>query len=399
MLRNVRDTTDSVSAVTHGIDVRDHIGVVGIGTLGVTIAQLGLDRGGSVVMIVRPGAGKVERAEAAIDASIAREVRAGRLADGAEMRSRAVVTDDLGALRDCPVVIESVLEEIAAKRAAVAAIEPFLAPTAVIASATSTIPAATIAADAVRPGRIVVAHYVWPANRVRLVEFAATDDADPDAVDTVLALLERQHKTVVRARDVAGFLITRVVFAYWNEMIEMLCEGWRPSELDAALEAAGWPMGPCRLIDRTSLTTPLPVLALVGPVMRGRADAIGLLAPLVAAGHSGVAVGRGLYEYAADSRRDHEAALAMLPSRPRLDTDPVERLADALANEAGWCVAEGVVAGWDDAALGVDAAYGFPGGLLAHVADGHALRARLHHRAETIAPRFAPSPALAVDHG
>ncbi len=399
MLRNVRGTTDSVIVVRHGIDVRDRIGVVGIGTLGVTIAQLGLDRGGSVVMIVRPGAGKVERAEAAIDASIEREVRAGRVGDAAEMRARAVVTDDLAALRDCPVVVESVIEDIAAKQAAVAAIEPFLAPTAVIASATSTIPAATIGAGAARPDRIVVAHYVWPANRVRLVEFAAADDADPAAVSTVLALLDRQEKTVVRARDVAGFLITRVVFAYWNEMIELLCEGWSPSELDAALEAAGWPMGPCRLVDRTSLTTPLPVLAVVGPVMQGRADAIGLLAPLVAAGHCGVAAGRGLYEYTDGDRRDHAAALAMLPRRPRQPGDPVERLVDALANEAGWCVSEGVVAGWDDAALGVDAAYGFPGGLLAHVGDGRALRARLQHRAETIAPRFTPSPAIAADRG
>jgi 3-hydroxyacyl-CoA dehydrogenase/enoyl-CoA hydratase/3-hydroxybutyryl-CoA epimerase len=380
------------------MEQRDHmIGVVGAGTLGTTVGQLVLDTGDRLVLVVRSGSGKIERARGAIDRSLEREVGAGRLTrtDAGAARGRVEITADPAALAGCGIVIESVPEQVDAKRHALALIEEVTADDTVITSTTSAIPAHVIAAGARRPERVIVTHYVWPANRVRLVEMAVADGTAADALRRIEGLLERQNKVVVRTHDTAGFLITRVLFAYWAQMVELLTAGWGPDELDARALDAGWPTGPCRLMDNTSLLTPLDVLHIVAPVMRGRADALRNIERIVAAGFTGRATGAGLYRYEGAQAVPNLEGLALLPRTARDDDDPLLRLTDSLVNEAAWCVAEGAVGSWEDAARGVDLAYGVPGGLLGLATDPE-LRDRLHRRATSAGLAFEPSPAL--DH-
>jgi len=239
------------------------VGVVGIGTLGVTVAQLVLDAGGEAVLLVREGADKIGSAERALDASLAREVNAGRLARvaAADARRRAHVTDQAAALSCCDIVIECLPEVLAGKRSLLAHVERHLADGAIFASATSSIPAAAIGAHARRPGRVAVAHFVWPANRSRLVEVAFPEHVDADVAEMLIGFLRAHGKHPLVVRDVAGFLVTRAVMAYWSETVELLAEGVSPVELDTALEGMGWPIGACRLLDGASISTAVSVAA------------------------------------------------------------------------------------------------------------------------------------------
>jgi 3-hydroxyacyl-CoA dehydrogenase len=346
--------------------------VLGLGTLGVTVAQLVVDHGDRAVAVVRPGSDKVARGRAAIERSLSREVKAARLdaENAADALARVHVTDDLGALADCDIVIECLPEVLADKQAALARVEPHLTPGAVFASSTSSLPAAAIAANASRPGRVAVTHYVWPANRTRLVEVAFPDGVDADVPDRVLDLVHAQQKQPLVVRDVAGFLITRAVMAYWNETIEVLAEGVGPDTIDAELEAMGWQMGPCRLLDGASLQSVATVSRAVAHVMGQRVAALTRLDPLVRAGYCGVSTGAGLYVHGPDGRTPNEASLALLRDGSRegaLAAEGfVDRILGALVDEVERCVTEGVVSSWEDAALGIDLAYGFPGGVIAY---------------------------------
>jgi 3-hydroxyacyl-CoA dehydrogenase/enoyl-CoA hydratase/3-hydroxybutyryl-CoA epimerase len=360
------------------------IGVLGIGTLGITVAQLVLDTGDEAVLIVREGRDKRARGAQALERSLAREVRVGRLDERAatNARNRAIVTDDVGALASCDVVVECLPEELAVKQRGLATVEPHLASHALFASATSSLPAKAISARAARPGRVAIAHYVWPANRTGLVEVAFPDGVDADVPDLLLDLIDSQKKQPLLVRDVPGFLITRAVMAYWGEAVEVVAEGVSPVDIDAAFEQIGWPIGPCRLLDGANLHTAVRVAEAVRPVMDGRLDGIDRLQSVVAAGFIGYAAGAGLYVHEPPARMPNERALALLrgaktsfDTRTRgLPSGTVERITTALVREVEYCLDEGVVASWEDAALGIDLAYGFAGGLLRYAPHRRARR-------------------------
>ncbi len=342
---------------------------MGLGRLGTTVAQLVSDTGDEAVCLVRRGPGKIARGRAALDASRAREVRAGRLTDQASANAlvRTTVTDDETELGDCEVVVECLPETVRVKQVAAARIQHAMASDAVYASSTSTIPASMIGVDAEAPGRVVVVHYIWPANRVRLVEVAYPDHVDDVARRTVRSLLERQGKEPLVTADRPGFFLARILFVFWSATFDALAAGVSPAEIDTTLEARGWPIGPCRLLDGTGLWTPLDAYEILDADVQERVRGITRLAPLVEAGFTG-ADAPGLYRRNESGRTPNTAALELLRTQPAPPADDwAEYLHRVIAEEARRCVEEGVVASWADAARGVDGAYGFPGGLLAYV--------------------------------
>ncbi|MER3459573.1 MAG: 3-hydroxyacyl-CoA dehydrogenase, partial [Chloroflexota bacterium] len=99
-------------------------------------------------------------------------------AEAAAALARLRITGDYADLADCDVVIESVYEDVGAKREVVAAVQEVLSPKGILASATSSIPASALAEGMRRPGRVIVTHYIWPAHRTRLVEMAVPPCAE-----------------------------------------------------------------------------------------------------------------------------------------------------------------------------------------------------------------------------
>ncbi|HEX9869430.1 MAG TPA: 3-hydroxyacyl-CoA dehydrogenase family protein, partial [Candidatus Tectomicrobia bacterium] len=227
------------------------IGVVGAGRMGISLAHLNSSLGMDTVIIGRPDPTHLRQARDALAASFSREVRRGRQTqpEAESALARVQVSSDYAALADCEAVIEAVYEELEAKRQVLSAAEAVMSPRCIYLSATSSIPATFLRAGAQRPARVIVTHYIWPAHRRALVEMAAPVDVEPNALEHTLVLLRKQDKQPIRVRDTPGFVVSRVLAAYWSEVFYLVRDGAPPQQIDNALEAFGWPMGPCRMMD------------------------------------------------------------------------------------------------------------------------------------------------------
>jgi 3-hydroxybutyryl-CoA dehydrogenase len=228
------------------------VGVVGLGTMGAGIAQVAIQAGFDVV-------GREvsdELADAArnkIEHFLGRAVDKGRMAS--EDRDRAVArlgtTTDVADVSECDLVIEAIVEELDAKRELFAELDRICAPDAILATNTSAISVSEIAAATERPERVVGMHFFNPAPLLPLVEIVRAERTAGDVVEAAAAWAERAGKTPVRCNDTPGFIVNRILIPLLNDCVRTLDEaGITPEALDTAMtNGAGWPMGPCALVD------------------------------------------------------------------------------------------------------------------------------------------------------
>ena len=228
------------------------VGVVGLGTMGAGIAQVSVQAGFETVgREVSPELG--ERGRATIERYLNRGVEKGRLS--ADERDAALhrltLTTELSELADCELVIEAVLEELELKRAVFAELDRITNPEAVLATNTSALSVAEIAEATSRPDRVVGMHFFNPAPVLPLVEIVRTSQSSDAAVDAAYDWAERAGKQPVRCNDTPGFIVNRILIPLLNDCVRVLDEaGVRPQDLDKAMtNGAGWPLGPCALID------------------------------------------------------------------------------------------------------------------------------------------------------
>jgi 3-hydroxybutyryl-CoA dehydrogenase len=228
------------------------VGVVGLGTMGAGIAQVSVQSGYETVgREVTDELG--ERGRATIDRYLTRGVEKGRLSQ--EERDAAVarltLTTELSDLADCDLVIEAVLEELDLKREVFAELDRVTRPDALLATNTSALSVSEIAAATQHPERVVGMHFFNPAPVLPLVEIVRTPDSSEAAVDAAYAWAERAGKQPVRCNDTPGFIVNRILIPLLNDCVRVLAEAdVRPEDMDKAMtNGAGWPMGPCALID------------------------------------------------------------------------------------------------------------------------------------------------------
>jgi 3-hydroxybutyryl-CoA dehydrogenase len=228
------------------------VGVVGLGTMGAGIAQIAVLAGNEVVG--REVSDELnERARGRIEHFLGRAVEKGRL-DTAERDAalgRLRTTTDLADLAACDLVIEAIVEELDAKRELFAELERVCAPDAILATNTSALSVAEIAEPIARPERVIGMHFFNPAPVLPLVEIVRTEHSDEAAVDAAYAWAERAGKQPVRCNDSPGFIVNRILIPLLNDCVRVLDEAdVTPEDLDKAMEnGAGWPMGPCALVD------------------------------------------------------------------------------------------------------------------------------------------------------
>ena len=228
------------------------VGVVGLGAMGAGIAQLCVEAGVNTV-------GRevtlelAERAQGRIAHFLTRKVEKGTLAqvDRDTAVARLAITADLADLADCDLVIEAIVEELEPKRALFAELERICRPDAVLATNTSALSVSTIAAAISSPERVVGMHFFNPAPLMPLVEIVRAEHSSDDAVETAFTLGVRLGKTPIRCHDTPGFVVNRVLIPLLNDCIRVLDEAnVTPADLDTAMRSgAGWPMGPCELVD------------------------------------------------------------------------------------------------------------------------------------------------------
>jgi 3-hydroxybutyryl-CoA dehydrogenase len=228
------------------------VGVVGLGTMGAGIAQLSVQAGFET--IGREVSAELgERGRATIERYLARGVEKGRVSEGEHdaALARLTLTTELADLADCDLVIEAVLEELDLKREVFAELDRIARPDAVLATNTSALSVSEIAEATTRPERVVGMHFFNPAPVLPLVEIVRASRSSDEAVDAAYTWAERAGKQPVRCNDTPGFIVNRILIPLLNDCVRVLDEAdVRPDEMDKAMtNGAGWPMGPCALID------------------------------------------------------------------------------------------------------------------------------------------------------
>lgn len=276
------------------------IGVTGAGQMGAGIAQVFAQAGFTVVLHdVAPQA--LDRAGQRIEDSLRKFAKKAALRDDpAVIRGRLTLTTEFDALRPCAAVIEAAPEDVHIKRQIFAALSARLAPQAIMATNTSSIAIAQLAAATTRPGQVIGVHFMNPVPLMPCVEVICADTTSPATFQQVQSLLAQLGKTMVVSKDRAGFIVNRVLMPMINEAAYAVQEGIATREdIDTAMRlSCNFPMGPLTLADFIGLDTVVSILEVMHRGLgEDRFQPCPLLKEYVAKGWMGKKSGQGFYAY------------------------------------------------------------------------------------------------------
>jgi 3-hydroxybutyryl-CoA dehydrogenase len=277
------------------------IGVVGLGAMGSGIAQLAVEAGFETV----GREVEIERAEKARDQIahfLTRKVEKGTLA--AEERDAAVarlsLTTALADLGGCDVVIEAAYEDLEVKHELFRVLESVVRDDTILATNTSALSVTAIASVLERPERAVGMHFFNPAPLMPLVEIVRAERTADAVFEAAFELGAKLGKTPIRCSDTPGFVVNRVLIPLLNDCVRVLDEaGVTPADLDAGMKhGAGWPMGPCELLDLVGADVHVHASeALYDKLREPRMAPPARLVRMLQAGKLGRKTGEGFYTY------------------------------------------------------------------------------------------------------
>ncbi len=280
----------------------ERIGVIGGGLMGSGIAEV-CARSGSDVVVHEINAAAAEAALGRIHKSLDRALERGKLDEATkdEILARITVSTDLAEQSDRQLVIEAATENEDLKKQIFTDLDQVVTdPAAILASNTSSIPITRLAAATDRPGRVVGLHFFNPVPVMALVELVTTVLTDADAVAEAASYAESLGKTVIRAKDRAGFIVNMLLIPYMIGAVRMFEAGFATAEdIDAGMKlGANHPMGPLELADFVGLDTTKYVADVLFEEFKDSNYASPpLLTRMVEAGLHGRKSGRGFYEY------------------------------------------------------------------------------------------------------
>ena len=277
------------------------VGILGSGIMGSGLAEVAARAGFEVVVRSRSLAA-ANAMVASIDKGFAKAIERGKSTEEerAAVLGRITATDHLGAVADCDLVIESVIEDLAVKKALFAELEQIVKPGGILATNTSTLPVVEMAMVTQRPDRVCGIHFFNPAPMMKLVEVVRPITASDDTIATALQFATTCGKDAVEVKDRAGFIVNALLFPYLNNAIRMWETGTASMEsIDTAMKGGcNFPMGPFALLDLVGLDTSLAILdALYAEFADPNYAAVPTLRRMVAAGHLGRKTKRGFYTY------------------------------------------------------------------------------------------------------
>jgi len=278
------------------------LGVVGAGVMGLGIVQLAALAGLDVRVFdarVNAAAQGCDRLAGTLQALHQRGKLSAAQATDATTRFQPVAT--LEALRECDVVIEAIVEDLAAKQALFAALEALVRDDCVLATNTSSLSVTAIAAGLRRPARVAGFHFFNPVPVMKVVEAVDGLLTDPAVTQNLLALGRRFGHTAVRAKDTPGFIVNHAGRGFGTEGLRILAEGVAEFHaVDRVLrDVAGFALGPFELMDLTALDVSHPVMESIyrqyydEPRFRPQP----LTRQMLSAGLVGRKAGRGFYRY------------------------------------------------------------------------------------------------------
>jgi 3-hydroxyacyl-CoA dehydrogenase/enoyl-CoA hydratase/3-hydroxybutyryl-CoA epimerase len=349
--------------------------VLGAGTMGGGIAWLFSNAGVPVVMkdIYQQA---VANAYAAVHSIYNDLVRLGRLERRlADLKAQKVSgrTDFRGFDR-ADFIVEAIVEDRTIKLKALAGLEAYCRPDAVIGTNTSSLSVNELARALKHPERFIGFHFFNPVNRMYLVEVVPGAETSPDTLARAVGYARELGKTPIVVGDCHGFLVNRVLMAYLNEALLLLEEGYDFTLVDRLAVGFGMPMGPFALLDEIGIGVAFKVAHILASAYKGRMET-GRLASAIEAEKtlSGRQGGKGFYLYAKKSRRPNPRIAGILksqgigPARGRDKDEILKRMLLRMVNEAALCLEEGIIQKAEYLDLAMIYGTGFPpfrGGIL-----------------------------------
>jgi len=292
------------------------VGIVGAGLMGTGIAEVAAAAGYATTVVKatpgRPDAGRVR-----VERSLARRVDKGTLVPEArdEILERITWSADRAALAGADLVIESIVEDLAAKRSLLAELDPLVGPDTIFASNTSTLRIGEIARGTGRPERTIGLHFFSPVPAMKLVELAHTADTPVPVLSAASTFVKSLGKTAVPVLDSTGFVVNRLLVPYLVGAIAAYEQGLaRPEEIDTAMRlGCGHPVGPLALCDLIGLDIVYTMAKLLcADFQDPRYQPPALLRRLVQDGQLGKKTRLGFYDYSADPPRANAAILRLV---------------------------------------------------------------------------------------
>ena len=279
------------------------VGVIGLGTMGVGIVEV-FARNGIDVVAMEVDDAAVERGKGVLAKSTGRALDRGKITqeDHDALHARVTYTTDMGDFADCQLVVEAVPEHLHLKKELFGRLDTIVAPDAILATNTSSLPVTEITVATSNPKRVVGMHFFNPAPVLQFVEVIRTVITADDVFEDVKALAERLGKKPVIVGDKAGFIANALLFGYLNHAVAMYESKYATREdIDASMRfGCGYPMGPLALLDLIGLDTAYEILDTMYKQGRDRLHAPSpIIKQMVSAGLKGRKNGRGFYTYAA----------------------------------------------------------------------------------------------------
>jgi 3-hydroxybutyryl-CoA dehydrogenase len=277
------------------------VGVVGGGLMGSGIAESAA-RVGARVRVFEPESAALERSRSRILTSVRRAVAGGKLDEAAaqSLTDRIVWTTELEELGTSEIVIEAVSEDVEVKTRLFRRLDALLPDETLLASNTSSIPIAGLAAATSRPQKVLGLHFFSPVPVMKLVEVVVALDTADATVGRAEGFVEQLGKKPIRTKDRSGFVVNMLLVPYLMSAVRMYEDGFATREdIDEGMRlGCGHPMGPLALCDFIGLDILYCVCdSLYDEFKRPEFAPPPLLRRMVMAGHLGRKTGRGLYEY------------------------------------------------------------------------------------------------------
>jgi 3-hydroxybutyryl-CoA dehydrogenase len=312
----VTNTEEEYATPRHEAPGTDEVavtaGVAGLGLMGTSIVAALLSAGHRVIGLTRNLAKRSNSSEIVLARLIEMKEEGILRSEPSVLIGRLEITDQCADLAGCRVVIESIIEDLPAKKEALAKIEEIVAPDALIGSNTSAIPVSILQKGARHPERILGIHWAEPAHVTRFMEIICGDHTSPDIAERAVRLARAWGKepTLVR-RDIRGFIANRLMYAMMREAFYLVENGYAtPADIDrsARNDMGRWLTlaGPFRYMDLTGIPAYRHVMHDLFPELCNGARVPKLMQEVVDSGARGVSNGRGFYSYTPEQAKHWE---------------------------------------------------------------------------------------------
>ncbi|MHA7270525.1 3-hydroxyacyl-CoA dehydrogenase NAD-binding domain-containing protein [Arthrobacter sp. HLT1-20] len=335
------------------------VGVVGAGLMAGQFALLFARQLKVPVVMTDIDQARVDKGVGYVHGEVDKLLAKGRLSQDAANRTKALVTGSVSkeAFADADFVIEAVFEELNVKKAVFAEVEAIVSPECILATNTSSLSVTAMAEDLLHPERLVGFHFFNPVAVMPLLEIVRAPKTDDAVLATAFATAKALRKTAVLVKDAAAFVVNRVLLRLMAEVSAAFDEGTDPHVADNALRPMGLPMTPFTLLAMVGIPVAQHVTESLHTAFGDRFHVSANQQALIDAGI------KGLWESAPDgSVSIPESTLALLSfgNSPSTAEELLQKTQDALAEEIGFMLEEGVVAGPEDIDLCMILGAGWP---------------------------------------